>query len=122
MARDLGTYHLRVELEDGSGWIQQWNTGSRYTEGKGGESPLTACYIKPTYEDEKDLFHSMVYMYVSGNYSCDCNKKIFQARAYQKPEPEDPSCGESMKLKRLTAITPSGIEIIIHPEDQREDS
>ena len=113
MVKDLGTYHLKVELEDGRGWIQQWNTGARYMKGSGSCHPLDADRISPTWRDEQELFESMCWMYLEGNYSCDCNKRLFLARAHQQGEPEKSPCGDTMTLKRLTAIHPDGIEEVI---------
>jgi hypothetical protein len=42
------------------------------------------------------------YMWTEGNWSCDCNKRLFIARALGEPEPEttDP-CGDTIKLEKL---------------------
>lgn len=116
MKHDLGTYYLRVELQDGRGWIDQWNTGARYTNGSAEHSPLTATRIGVIYESEADVFASMVSMYTDGNYSCDCNKTLFWCRAQQLEEPADVECGDTMTLKRLTAIRPDGSECVLHEE------
>ena len=113
---DLGTYHVRVELEDGRGWISKWNTGRRYTGGTQDESPLDAGPMLPVWSCEEDLFNSMLFIFTEGNYSCDCNKTLFLARAYQQDEPDDPPCGDTMTLARLTAIRPDGTEKILYPE------
>lgn len=111
MKRDLGTYYLRVELLDGRGWIQEWFTGGRYTMGSRENSPLHAQRIEPGWENEQEVLESMLYMYLDGNFSCDCNKVLFLARAQQLPEPEHTSCGDTMELERLTAIRPDGSEV-----------
>lgn len=108
--KDLGTYHLRVELADGRGWLDRWQTGARYTNGSSNQSPLDAQRINPTWESEEDLFQSMHFMYTDGNYSCDCNKTLFWCRAQQLQEPEHVDCGDAMGLKRLTVIRPDGSE------------
>lgn len=113
--RDLGTYHLRVELTDGRGWIDTWNTGARYTRGTQDHSPLDASRIPPFYADEADVFTGMVFMYTEGNYSCDCNRTLFWCRSQQLAEPDDPPCGETMVLARLTAIRPDGTEAVLWP-------
>lgn len=114
--RDLGTYHLRVEFKDGRGYIQRWETGWRFTHGTPENSPLTASPISPTYEDEQALLDNMLSMYEHGNYSCDCNKRLFLARAAQEPEPEDDNqCGDSIELLRLTAIRPDMSEVVLWP-------
>lgn len=115
MTRDLGTYFLKVELVDGRGWIQEWNTGGRYTRGSGGESPLDADYILPTYDTEEDVFRNMRYMYLEGNYSCDDNKTLFWCRSQQIEEPESTPCGNKMVLKSLTAIRPDRSEVVLYP-------
>ena len=115
MTKDLGTYHLRVEFEDGSGYIQQFSTGMRYTDGRDNNHPLTAQPISPAWESEDDLFRTMEYMYLEGNYSCDCNKKLFLADAIQAEGEPNEDCGDEIKLKRLTAIRPDGTERVLWP-------
>lgn len=117
--KDLGTYHVRVEFVDGQGFLMEWNTSRRYMYGSGSCSPLDAKVIEPVWEDEHDLFESIVYMFTEGNYSCDCNRRAFLARAYQQEEPEgdDDMCGDTMLLKQLTAIRPDGTEEILWVRD-----
>lgn len=117
MTKDLGTYHLRVELQDGRGWISDWSTGYRYTRGSEHEAPLDAHKIPPSWESEADLFRGMLFMYLEGNYSCDCNKSLFWHRSQQLPEPEETPCGDTMILKRLTAIRPDQTEVVIWPHE-----
>jgi len=112
--RDLGTYHVRVELRDGRGWISQWNTGRRYSHGSGHDHPLAAHPILPSWSDEDDLAQTVEYIYTEGNFSCDCNKRLFLARAYQQDEPdEDDECGDTLIIERLTLIRPDGSERVI---------
>jgi hypothetical protein len=106
---DLGTYHLRVELTDGRGWIETWHTHARYTNGTSAWSPLTATRIGCLYENEAAVFEAMQYMYTQGNYSCDCNKTLAWCRSQQREEPET-VCGNTMTLATLTAIRPDGSE------------
>ena len=113
MGKDLGTYHVRVELKDGRGWIGNWNTGHRYTHGTPSCTKLDATLILPPWNTEAELFASMVWMYTEGNYSCDCNKALFLARAYQQPEPKDTPCNDTMPVMRLTAIRPDASEVVI---------
>ncbi|HXH30268.1 MAG TPA: hypothetical protein VNJ01_05625 [Bacteriovoracaceae bacterium] len=108
MGKDLGTYHLIVEFMSGEGYIETWDTGARYTSGTANHSPLDAYRIEPPYEDEADLFDTMIYANTSGNFSCDCNRSLFLARAYQEDEKEDMACGDTITLKRLTVIRPDG--------------
>lgn len=113
MTKDLGTYYLRVEFEDGRGYIQSWQTGARYTNGAGEVSPLDAFRINPTWDDELDVFHMMQYAYEEGNYSCDCNRQLFWLRSQQRLDEaeEDMPCGDTIKLRMLTAIRPDGTEL-----------
>lgn len=121
MTRDLGTYYLRVELADGRGWIQGWETGGRYTNGSENQSPLDAMRIQPGWENEAEVLRSMTYQYLEGNYSCDCNKTLFWCRSQQLEEPEHPPCGDTMVLKKLTAIRPDATEIELWPAGGAEE-
>jgi hypothetical protein len=116
-AKDLGTYHLRVEFADGTGYIHAYYTGQRFTGGDTHVSPLEATRMPPVWESEEELFHCMEFEYLENNHSCDCNRKLLLARAYQQPEPEDLSCGETIILKRLTAIRPDGSEVVLFPSE-----
>lgn len=113
MGKDLGTYFVKVELATGDGWIHEWPTGARYTNGSGAQSPLDAMRIEPTWNSEDDLFQTMLFMYAEGNYACDCNRRLFLARAHQQDEPEESPCGETIQIKRLTAIRPDGSEYVL---------
>lgn len=110
--RDMGTYHVRIELKNGDGWIAEWRTGWRLTHGTADTSPLSAQWIAPTYEDEDDLVRNAVFMHEQGNYSCDCNKRLFLASAHQRDEPEDNPCGDTMPIARITVIRPDRTEIV----------
>lgn len=116
--KDLGTYHLRVELEDGRGWIDRLNTGARYINGSVEHAPLNASRLAPIYESEAHLFENMVFMYTEGNYACDCNKLLFWCRAHRQAEPEEVICGDMMTLKRLTAIRPDGSEVVLWTSEE----
>lgn len=113
MGKDLGTYWLRVEFEDGRGYLEKWETGRRYTHGTESWKPLDGVLIEAPWGDEQEIFSAMEYQYLDGNYSCDCNKAMFLARAYQQDEPDDPPCGDEITLKRLTAIRPDGSEQLL---------
>jgi hypothetical protein len=113
MKTDIGTYHVRVELEDGRGWIQRYNTGARYTHGRGLNSPLTASRMNPVWETEEDLIGTIVFHFIENNGSCDCNKKQCLADAEQAEEWDD-ECGDTMPVKRLTLIRPEGSEETIY--------
>ena len=42
------------------------------------------------------------FMWYEGNYSCDCNKLLFMARALGEPEPDDPPCGDTIPIVSFT--------------------
>lgn len=111
--KDLGTYHVKVEFENERGYIQEYSTGLRFTHGDDSVSPLTATMMVPIWESEEELIHCIVFSYTENNYSCDCNRRLFIARAYQEDEPEDRGCSEDIKLKRLTLIRPDATEEVI---------
>lgn len=80
--------------------------------GTGSLSPLGAGVIEPAWEDEESLFSAMIYQYLDGNYSCDCNRRAFLAAAAQEPDPDVP-CGDTLDLAKLTAIRPDGSEEVL---------
>lgn len=43
------------------------------------------------------------YLWSDGNYSCDCNRALFFARAVDEAEPDEPPCGETAYCVQLTA-------------------
>lgn len=43
-------------------------------------------------EGRGDLVGSITFQWLEGNYSCDCNRALFFARAAGEPEPEDRPC------------------------------
>ena len=107
MSKDLGTYHVKVELADGRGWIQTYYTGARFTRGRSDCYPLVSLRMRPVWEDEDHLIRCILFQFLEGNYSCDCNKQIFLANANQEDEYDD-ECGDTMPIKRLTLIRPDG--------------
>lgn len=119
MSEDLGTYHVQVIFEGGIGFIMEWDTGARYTKGRHGVSPLDATRLEPTYENEYDLLRSVRYMFLEGNYSCDCNLRNFLADAAQKPRPDDAHCGDELleSMVSLTVIRPGGEAILLFPDE-----
>jgi hypothetical protein len=46
------------------------------------------------YEDYDYGIESTVFMWQEGNYSCDCNRALFFARASGDPDPEPRPCGD----------------------------
>lgn len=111
---DLGTYHVRVKFKDGRGFIMRWNTGRRYTHGMNDVTKLDAGLIPPHWKSEDDLFGTIRYIFIDGNYSCDCNLAMFLANAEQEPDP-DLDCGGTIVVDTLTAIRPDGTEQDIYP-------
>jgi hypothetical protein len=121
MMTDLGTYHVRVELVDGRGWIEKWSTGLRFTGGTDCWSPLNAQLILGTWENEADLFNTIVYEYTEGNSSCDCNKSLALINAYQQFDAQESECGNTMQLRRLTVIRPDASEIVVLSYPQKRE-
>lgn len=121
MGFDLGTYFLRVQFRDGSGYIDRWDTGARYCDGTPENSPIGAFRIEPTYDCEDDLVQSMRFQYLENNYSCDCNRSLMLSRAMQDESLDLDQCGHTIKLHRLTMIRPDGSELcIVEPEEAME--
>lgn len=42
------------------------------------------------------------YMWGDGNYSCDCNRALFFARAVNEDEPEETPCGDELYTVKIT--------------------
>ena len=112
--RDLGTYHLRVVFTDGRGYIERWDTGMRFTGGTTWVSPLNATPMKPVWESEEDLVNTILFAYLDGNSSCECNRLDNIARANGEDDPDN-ECGETLELASLTIIGPDGSERGIYP-------
>jgi len=113
MGRDLGTFHLRVELDDGVGWIEEWKTGIQYCGGSESFHPLNAGRFRPAWNSEEEIFDTMKYVLTEGDASCDCNKSLRLRYAGQVGPPEALECGDTLVLKRLTVIRPDGTEKIL---------
>jgi hypothetical protein len=43
------------------------------------------------------------YVWIEGNYACDCNRRLFMARALGEPEPDHETlkCGDTIVLEEL---------------------
>ena len=119
MGKDLGTYFVRATLYDGKGWIQRINTAYRFCYGTEEDSPLDASVIKPPWSSEDELISTMESMYSEGNYSCDCNRSLFLARAYQQPEPIETLCRETIRIKKFEILNPA-LEVVYN-EDPFEE-
>lgn len=114
--RDLGTYHVRVTYAGGwGGHITRWDTCQRFGEGSGNDHPLSALLISPTWDSEEDLLETILYMYLEGNYACDCNKRLSLARARQDlaleerfgEDPESNPCGHAIPILRIEFMRPN---------------
>lgn len=64
-------------------------------------------YSKPE-DDETEIVYSSTYEYHEGNYSCDCNKRIFADA--DVPEYED-LCGDSIAYEELWLVHKDGTKI-----------
>ncbi len=119
MMTDLGTYHLLVTLNDDKQFIYTVHTGSRWTNGAGDVSPADANHITPGWANEEDMLSAMIYMFDTGDYSCDCNLTIFLCNSMHEEDPDVP-CGDTMGPKRLEVMKPNGA-IEFEPLWTRED-
>ena len=108
MGRDLGTYHVRVELSAGGGWIALWTTAGHYTCGTLDCKPLTAQWIPPIWDTEEEVLDGIRYQYLEGNESCDCNKLMSLARSLQQADLIETPCGDTVTIQRLTVRCPDG--------------
>lgn len=70
--------------------------------------PLDATWIPPVWDSEADVLESIRFMYTTGNYSCDCNRKQFIQYAKQKRRYIKAPCGDTLVLDTLAVRTPSG--------------
>ena len=59
---------------------------------------LTRVYPFPEYGWDTDMDD---YMWSDGNYSCDCNRALFFARAADEDDDIDIQCGESAYSVRI---------------------
>ena len=105
--KDLGTYHVHVQFEDGTGFIMKWTTAARYLDGDEDFSPPGADRIPPPYSSEEDVFSTIIYAFTSGNFSCDCNERDFLDRAHQRPM-KDYRCGDELTIQHLAIECPDG--------------
>lgn len=63
---------------------------------------------------ETDLEAGIAYQWSDGNYSCDCNRGLFFARARGLPDP-DVACGEEIYL--VEKIVEHGTDRLIYVDD-----
>jgi hypothetical protein len=119
MKRDLGTYHVRVEFTDGTGFYLRWDTNGRWIPPhvwRGGCSSLDAKWSPPVWETEEDLAGTVLFQFLENNYSCDCNLMLFLARAEGIEDP-DTVCGETLEFKTIHLVRPDGTSFQIHPRE-----
>jgi hypothetical protein len=68
----------------------------------------------------------MLYAFEDGNWSCDCNRVLDVARAYQQPEPEHTgNClgGPTLRIRRFEILNPQlDVVYMVEPfETERAD-
>ena len=114
MGKDLGTYFLEVLFENARGYIEEWNTGQRFSHGKAWASPVWATRCPPAWDSEADLIGTMIFKHTDN--ACDCNERQSIAYAHQEEDWDD-SCGDELILKKLTLIRPNGETVVIYPEE-----
>ena len=89
-------YKIRAEFYDGRSYTQKWPTNPK--------------------EKEEQIIEHATFMYLHGNYSCDCNRLLFICRENGLTEPDDPPCGDNIRLRKLTLIRQDLSEIWIASE------
>lgn len=118
IGRDLGTYYVRVEFMDGSGFFLKWETCGRWLPNhpwRADCTTLDSWWQPPAWESEDDLASTAVYMFLDGSYSCDCNRRAFLAYAIDEDNPHA-ECGDTLILKRLDLFRPDGTcRILMEP-------
>lgn len=50
------------------------------------------------------------YMFTEGNYGCDCNRRLFMARAAGRPDPDPSPCGETIVMESF-GEAPAGAKV-----------
>jgi len=60
--------------------------------------------VRETFKDYD--YDAADFMWTEGNYACDCNRRLFMARALGAEEPKDPNnpCGNSIVLEKLELV------------------
>ena len=113
MGRDLGTYHVKLELADGRGFIVPWSTGARYTGGTACAHPLEGRRIAPPINSEYEVIDQIAYHYGRwGNGLLPDNLVQDYLSAY-------PGLARTADVyamppvQRITVIKPSGEEVVV---------
>lgn len=114
--RDLGTYHVKVLFKNCQGFIYKYATGMRFCGGIGDIHPLNADSMPPVWVSEEELIHCIIFMFMEGDYSCDCNKKDFLLQTYHLSPDIDTKCGDSeeLQIESLTLIKPDEASKLIY--------
>lgn len=114
---DLGTWHVRVVLSDGRGFITRWGTGSRFyadVPWDGDTCGLNGTRHPPAWSDDEELLSTIQFMFLGGgNYSCDCNLLAFLDDVAMVPPEQriDHRCAHDLTIATLDAIRPDGSEV-----------
>ena len=117
--RDLGTYFVRIKFDTGGGFIMRWNTQCALSRRRYGHGKVVATRSEATgtvLRERRRPVPRSEFQFTDGNYSCDCDLRSFLDRAYSRERDEkepDYECGDTIKLKRITAIRPDGSEHVL---------
>lgn len=60
-------------------------------------------------DDEDEIVYSNTYQYHEGNYSCDCNKRLFAG--YDEQDDEYCYCGDSISYEELWLVRKDGTKV-----------
>ena len=73
--------------------------------------PVSGLRGVETYTTEAQYEDSQEFLWNDGNYSCDCNRRLFLCRlnGLDDPEDEDDPCGHTIKL---TSLIINGVEVL----------
>lgn len=118
---DLGTYHVKVFLNDGRGFLEKWDTGGWYGGGSGDIAPLNARRFCSPYSDEADLIYRIVYQFTEGSSSCECSLKgqlDKAARCYDSQRSY--GCGDDLRVQKLILVRPDSSEIKIFDRKDKQ--
>ena len=89
--------------------MNTYTENNRYTiRGKVLGIPFTHSVYSEPEDDEEDIVYESTYLYHEGNYSCDCNKRIFAN--IEVPEEED-VCGDKIQYEELWLVREDGKRI-----------
>lgn len=113
MGKDLGTYHAKVKLSNGKGFIAVCNTGRRYCGGSPGFHPIDADFISPGQENEAELVGEIVHYYTDGNGGYSSSLALLLSYAYPAEDIEELYCGAvTLEPVEIWIIRPDGTEFM----------